>query len=160
MAASCSSNPPRRTRTRSWKRCGNLIRQNRGISQTDLIQLNPIIRGWANYHRHIVAKDDVQESGMGLVAQPLALGQTQALRQTLPMVDPALLASIGRRTDSRPTPVSGRRRETALVEVGLVQRNQHPASRENPGRSESVRSALACLFGRPCVLQEVWHPSS
>ena len=34
-----------------------LIRQNRGISQTDLIrQLNPIVRGWANYHRHIVAK--------------------------------------------------------------------------------------------------------
>jgi RNA-directed DNA polymerase len=34
-----------------------LIRQGRGISQTDLIrQLNPVIRGWANYHRHIVAK--------------------------------------------------------------------------------------------------------
>src|SRR5579862_933047 len=34
-----------------------LIRQSRGISQTDLIrQLNPVIRGWANYHRHIVAK--------------------------------------------------------------------------------------------------------
>lgn len=34
-----------------------LVRQNRGISQTDLIrQLNPIVRGWANYHRHVVAK--------------------------------------------------------------------------------------------------------
>ncbi len=33
-----------------------LIRQNWGMSQTDLIrQLNPVIRGWANYHRHIVA---------------------------------------------------------------------------------------------------------
>ena len=34
-----------------------LIRRSRGISQRDLIrQLNPVIRGWANYHRHVVAK--------------------------------------------------------------------------------------------------------
>ena len=34
-----------------------LIRRGRGISQSDLIrQLNPVIRGWANYHRHVVAK--------------------------------------------------------------------------------------------------------
>jgi len=33
-----------------------LIRQCRGFSQADLIrQLNPVIRGWVNYHRHIVA---------------------------------------------------------------------------------------------------------
>jgi RNA-directed DNA polymerase len=33
------------------------IRQNCGNSQANLIrQLNPVIRGWANYHRHIVAK--------------------------------------------------------------------------------------------------------
>ena len=38
------------------------------------------------------------------------------------------------------------RRETALVEIGESNRNQNPASCENPGRSESVRSALACLL--------------
>lgn len=36
----------------------NLIRAGRGLSQTDLIrQLNPVVRGWADYHRHIVAKE-------------------------------------------------------------------------------------------------------
>jgi len=33
-----------------------LVRQNRGASQVNLIgQLNPVIRGWVNYHRHVVA---------------------------------------------------------------------------------------------------------
>lgn len=33
------------------------VGQSRGISQAQLIRwLNPVIRGWANYHRHIVAK--------------------------------------------------------------------------------------------------------
>jgi RNA-directed DNA polymerase len=33
-----------------------LVRQNRGASQVHLIgQLNPVIRGWVNYHRHVVA---------------------------------------------------------------------------------------------------------
>jgi RNA-directed DNA polymerase len=34
-----------------------VIRRNRGYSQADLIrQLNPMIRGWAYYHRHVAAK--------------------------------------------------------------------------------------------------------
>jgi RNA-directed DNA polymerase len=35
----------------------HVIRRSRGLSQTDLIrQLNPLIRGWAYYHRHVAAK--------------------------------------------------------------------------------------------------------
>jgi RNA-directed DNA polymerase len=34
-----------------------IIRRSRGVSQTDLIrQLNPVLRGWAFYHRHSAAK--------------------------------------------------------------------------------------------------------
>lgn len=50
---------PSKKNTHSFlEKVRRLIRQNRGISQANLIrQLNPIIRGWANYHRHIVAKE-------------------------------------------------------------------------------------------------------
>jgi RNA-directed DNA polymerase len=49
---------PSKKNTHSFlEKVRQLIRQSRGISQTDLIrQLNPVIRGWANYHRHVVAK--------------------------------------------------------------------------------------------------------
>jgi RNA-directed DNA polymerase len=44
-----------------------LIRRGRGLSQADLIrQLNPVIRGWANYHRHISAAKAFRKVGMAL----------------------------------------------------------------------------------------------
>jgi RNA-directed DNA polymerase len=40
------------------QKIGNIIRKNKTSSQDVLIkQLNPVIRGWAYYHRHVVAKD-------------------------------------------------------------------------------------------------------
>ena len=39
------------------------IRRGRGLSQADLIrQLNPVIRGWANYHRHVAAKETLKQA--------------------------------------------------------------------------------------------------
>src|SRR6202140_65947 len=40
------------------KGIGRIIKDAHGVSAVDLIdQLNPKIRGWANYHRHVVSKD-------------------------------------------------------------------------------------------------------
>jgi RNA-directed DNA polymerase len=39
------------------------IRKGGGLSQADLIrQLHPIVRGWANYHRHVVAKETFKKA--------------------------------------------------------------------------------------------------
>ncbi len=39
------------------KKIRAIVMKSKGASQATLIrQLNPIIRGWANYHRHVVAK--------------------------------------------------------------------------------------------------------
>jgi RNA-directed DNA polymerase len=49
--------PSKKNTHRFLEKVRQLIGQSRGISQTDLIRkLNPVIRGWANYHRHVVAK--------------------------------------------------------------------------------------------------------
>lgn len=45
------------------------IRRHRGRSQVGLIrQLNPLLRGWANYHRHIVASRTLEDVAMELFA--------------------------------------------------------------------------------------------
>jgi RNA-directed DNA polymerase len=50
------SQPSRKNMRSFLEKVRQLIRCNRGISQTDLIRrLNPVIRGWANYHRHCAA---------------------------------------------------------------------------------------------------------
>ena len=48
--------PSRKNVETFLKRVRAIIKSNRTVSQAVLIyQLNPVIRGWANYHRHIVA---------------------------------------------------------------------------------------------------------
>jgi len=45
----------------------NVIRQNRCANHESLISmLNPIIRGWTNYHRHISASSAYRKTGMVL----------------------------------------------------------------------------------------------
>jgi len=42
-----------------------IIKDAHGVSAADLIdQLNPKIRGWANYHRHVVSKRTFGQRGL------------------------------------------------------------------------------------------------
>jgi len=57
------------------------IKRNSTAKQANLIGiLNPIIRGRANYHRHIVSVS-VPESGDGHLAFSLALGKASSLEE-------------------------------------------------------------------------------
>jgi RNA-directed DNA polymerase len=50
--------PSRKNTRRFLEKAREMIHRGRGLSQEELIRmLNPIIRGWANYHRHVVASD-------------------------------------------------------------------------------------------------------
>ena len=45
------------------EKTGNIMRNNRQAKTVNLIKmLNPVIRGWANYHRHAVAKQIFQKA--------------------------------------------------------------------------------------------------
>ena len=91
---------------------------------------------------------DVQAGGMGSCGTVSGVGPNTGTpanaptgliqRYWHPLGGKKRVRSRHRRTDAR--------RETALVEVGEPNGDQHPASCENPGRGESARSALACLF--------------
>lgn len=49
--------PSRKNTSACLDKVRQLIRRYRGLSQQDLIRvLNPVLRGWANYHQHVVAK--------------------------------------------------------------------------------------------------------
>ncbi len=57
IAAPCSSSRHARASRPCWKKIRQVIRVNRAHTAGELIfQLNPIIRGWANYHCHVVSK--------------------------------------------------------------------------------------------------------
>ena len=58
--------------------------------------LNPVIRGWANYHRHIAAGRR-SETGMDHLAGALAMGQTQTSEEVRDWIVDRYWHRLGRR---------------------------------------------------------------
>ena len=88
-----------------------IIKANKSASQENLIRLlNPVIRGWANYHRHIVATEVFQRADYE-IWRTLAMGKTQTSRQSAQWVRKRYFHPIGERTGClRRTPENERRR--------------------------------------------------
>ena len=126
-----------------------LMRQNRGTSQIDLIrQLNPVIRGWVNYHRHIVAWQTFKRVEWALWQTLWRWAKRRHPGKSLGWIasrywHSAGTARLGVCGGHRGTDAGG---ETRLAAVGLSDRNQNPAARQNQGGGKSARPAVARLF--------------
>ena len=69
------------------------IRSNRATKQEHLIRLlNPVIRGWAYYHRHIEAGSAFRKVENGPLALALAMGEAPASEQVLCLDRRSILA--------------------------------------------------------------------
>ncbi len=76
--------PSKEARARIDDKIRGIVQRNKSVEQRDLIRmLNPVLRGWVNYHRHAVLE------------VTMAVGQTQASRQEPDVDQAALLAHAG-----------------------------------------------------------------
>ena len=94
--------------------------------------LNPVIRGWANYHRHIVATDTFRKVDHEIWQQPLAVGQTPTSEKSQPMGDSSV---TGIRIGEAQLDVCGRHRQNERrtgkpiwLKLVHASRNQNPAT--------------------------------
>lgn len=73
---------------------GGILKRNVSSKTADVIrQLNPVIRGWANYHRHVCSQGYFLPRGLADMATGGAMGQTQTPEPELAMDQrPVLLA--------------------------------------------------------------------
>src|SRR6266851_607420 len=61
-----------------------MVKANKQATAGHLIaQLNPVIRGWANYHRHVVSH--LQQSGYSHLQESVVLGHTEAPEEVAPL---------------------------------------------------------------------------
>ena len=139
-----------------------LIRQNRGISQTDLIrQLNPIIRGWANYHRHVVAKGTFKKVEWVLWHSLWRWARRRHSGKRSRWLIQRYWHPLGGRNrfaaDTGKRTPGGKPLWLKLVNPTEISIRRHVKIR---GEANPFDPRWRAYFGRPCVLQEVWHSSS
>lgn len=70
-----------------------IVRENKQTPAGKLIvQLNPIIRGWALYHRHVVSKRTFNSVDHAIFAHPVAMGKKKASNQRTAMGEGQILS--------------------------------------------------------------------
>jgi RNA-directed DNA polymerase len=107
-----------------------------------MVQLNPIIRGWALYHRHMASKatfDFVDHAIFELLWQWAKRRQPKKGRR---WVKAKYFQTIGQRQWVFSGEIEGRKGETLTVHLINASRDTHPTTPPDPGGSEPVRSSL------------------
>ena len=123
--------------------------------------LNPVIRGWANYHRHIVAATDVRTSGLCDMASAMAMGQTQTSGKDRALGRQAVLASARRTRWAFAADTGERTPEGKPIWLKLVLPAETKIRRHIKIRADAnpFDPRWQRILRGTCVLQEVRHPS-
>ena len=76
-----------------------IVKANKQATAGNLIaQLNPVIRGWANYHRHVVSKATFFNVDTAIFKRSVVVGHTEASKEIRPMDCDEILSHAERPT--------------------------------------------------------------
>jgi hypothetical protein len=123
------------------------IKESRSETAAELISdLNPLIRGWAMYHRHVESRASVSRRRSCPLPGTLGLGTPQTPQQAAPLDKSEILLSG--RLESLGIHRHAQRRKRAdacdTTLCGFV--HPHPAAYENPRRGQPARPDLGTLL--------------
>ena len=84
--------PSKRSIRKFIRRVRQIIRDNRHIPAGQLIvKLNPVLRGWAMYHRHVVSKAILYSLHHEIIVSLTAMGFVATSEQRSPMAQTEVL---------------------------------------------------------------------
>jgi RNA-directed DNA polymerase len=139
-----------------------IIDANKALSQAALISLlNPVIRGWVNFHRHCAAKETFDRVDHEIWRALWQWARRRHPKKSRAWVKKHCFPTLRNRAWTFATKTGQRHpgRPTDLDAPGVCGRDQNPAPCKNPAGRQPVRPTMEDLLCGTCVPEEVRHPS-